>query len=109
MRSKSFRSSLDRLGWISAMCMLVVVGLADEPSSLPKAFIDGTGPGWRPLEESDFVNVNGKPDTWSFRDGVVHCTGQPVGVTRTRKLFGNFELVAQWRHLRSGGNSGIFV
>jgi hypothetical protein len=39
----------------------------------------------------------------------VHCTGQPVGVTRSRKRFGNFELVAQWRHLKSGGNSGIFV
>jgi hypothetical protein len=24
-------------------------------------------------------------------------------------MFTNFELVAQWRHLRSGGNSGIFV
>jgi hypothetical protein len=30
-------------------------------------------------------------------------------VTRTRKPFTNFELVAQWRHLRSGGNSGFFV
>ena len=39
----------------------------------------------------------------------MHCTGQPVGVTRTRKPLGNFELVAQWRHLQSGGNSGIFV
>jgi hypothetical protein len=32
-----------------------------------------------------------------------------VGVIRSRKVFTNFELVAQWRHLRSGGNSGIFV
>jgi hypothetical protein len=39
----------------------------------------------------------------------VHCTAAPVGVTRTVKPVANFELVAQWRHLRSGGNSGIFV
>ena len=39
----------------------------------------------------------------------MRCSGQPVGVTRTRKLLRNFELVAQWRHLSSGGNSGIFV
>jgi hypothetical protein len=92
-----------------AICAFVAIGLADEPSSLPKAFVNGTGTGWRPLEENDFVNVNCNPDTWSWKDGTVRCTGQPVGVTRTRKPLVNFELVAQWRHLRSGGNSGIFV
>ena len=30
-------------------------------------------------------------------------------MTRTKDPVTNFELVAQWRHLRSGGNSGIFV
>ena len=28
---------------------------------------------------------------------------------RSKQVFTNFELVAQWRHLKSGGNSGIFV
>ena len=28
---------------------------------------------------------------------------------RTQKQYTNFEFVAQWRHLESGGNSGIFV
>ena len=32
-----------------------------------------------------------------------------MGVTRTKQPVTNFELVAQWRHLKSGGNSGIFV
>jgi hypothetical protein len=82
---------------------------ADEPASPPKAFIDGTGPGWRELGETDFVNVNCDPDTWSWQDGTARCTGRPVGVIRSRKIYANFELVAQWRHLRSGGNSGIFV
>jgi hypothetical protein len=87
----------------------VLLGMADEPSSPPRAFIDGTGPGWKALGEEDFVAVNGDPGTWTWTDGVVHCTGQPVGVTRSRKPFTNFELVAQWRHLKSGGNSGLFV
>jgi hypothetical protein len=82
--------------------------LADEPD-LPKACIDGTGPGWRPLTGDDFVNVNCADDTWTWKDGVAHCTGQPVGVTRTREKVKNFELVAEWRHLKSAGNSGIFV
>ncbi len=82
---------------------------AEEPAALPKATIDGIGPGWRELSESDFTNVNCEPDTWTWKDGTAHCTGQPVGVIRTVKEYGNFELVAQWRHLKSGGNSGIFV
>lgn len=80
--------------------------LSAEP---PKAFIDGQGEGWRDLTEADFENVNLDPDTWTWKDGVAHCTGRPVGVIRSRKPIKNFELVAEWRHLEHGGNSGIFV
>ena len=83
--------------------------MSPQTPSLPRACIDGTGPGWRALGEDDFVPVNCNPETWTWKDGVVHCTGRPVGVIRTRKTVTNFELVAQWRHLQSGGNSGIFV
>src|SRR5437016_4276327 len=79
---------------------------SDEP---PKACIDGTGPGWAALGQNDFLNVNCEPDTWTWNDDRVHCTGKPVGVIRSKKLYVNFELVAQWQHLKSGGNSGIFV
>jgi len=75
----------------------------------PKAFIDGTGLGWRNLELTDFTNVNCAPTTWSTTNDMIHCTGHPVGVIRSHNLVTNFELVAQWRHLQSGGNSGIFV
>jgi hypothetical protein len=75
----------------------------------PKAFIDGTEPGWRTLTLADFEHVNCDPDTWSEKDGVIHCTGKPVGVVRSRQQLGNLELVAEWRHLESGGNSGIFL
>jgi hypothetical protein len=82
---------------------------ADHPAGSPKAFIDGTGPGWKPLGAEDFVNVNGAKDTWTWKGGNVHCTGMPIGVCRTQKQFTNFELVAQWRHEKRAGNSGIFV
>ena len=87
------------------------VGLADEPSDSPRAFLDGTGLGWRALGEDDFVNVNCSADTWTWKDGVVHGTGHPVGVARTKKALKNFELSRRWRHpaLKSGGNSGFFV
>jgi hypothetical protein len=100
-------------GLISAGVLLyVAVAEADqaaESGALPQASVDGTEPGWRALEEKDFVNVNCHADTWTWKDGVAHCSGEPVGVIRTQRSFKNFELVAQWRHLRSAGNSGIFV
>ncbi len=76
---------------------------------LPKATIDGVGPGWRALGEADFADVNGDPETWQFRDGLIFSTGKPIGVMRTRKKITNFELVVEWRHLRAAGNSGIFA
>jgi hypothetical protein len=91
------------------LALSAAFGLADEPAKPPRAFIDGTGPGWRTLGQDDFVPVNGDPDTWTWKDGLVHCTGQPVGVARTKQTVTNFELVAEWRHLKSAGNSGIFV
>jgi hypothetical protein len=94
---------------LASLCLLwAIAARADEPT-LPRAFIDGTGPGWRTLTGDDFVAVNGSPDTWTWKGGSVHCTGQPVGVTRTKTPVTNFELVARWKHLKSAGNSGIFV
>lgn len=84
----------------------------DKPAAttdVPSALIDGTGPGWRDLGEADFKNVNGDPDTWTFKNGEIQCKGTPVGVMRTVKQYGNFEMVLQWRHLKSAGNSGVFV
>jgi hypothetical protein len=109
MKTTSFRGSLVGIGCLLAICTPLTFGMPDEPAAAPRAFLDGTGPGWKALGQDDFVNVNCNPDTWTWQDGVVHCTGTPVGVARTRKPLVNFELVAQWRHLRSGGNSGIFV
>lgn len=74
-----------------------------------RAFIDDTAPGWRALGEDDFAPVNSAEDTWSWRDGVLHCTGEPVSVLRTSKQYKNFELVVEWMHEKPAGNSGVFV
>ena len=97
--------------WLTATLTLGIACAvaADEPAAFPKAFIDGTGPGWRALTEEDFTNVNCRDDTWNWVDGEAHCTGQPVGVIRTKQKFTNLELVAEWRHLKDAGNSGIFL
>jgi hypothetical protein len=113
MRSIARQRVLVMAGAVVALAAVTVtvLGFSDEPASAsrPRAFLDGTGPGWTALGEADFLNANGDPDTWTWKDGGVHCTGEPVGVARSVKTYTNFELVAQWRHLRSAGNSGIFV
>jgi hypothetical protein len=82
---------------------------ADDSAPLRKACIDGSGPGWRTLTLDDFVNVNCDPDTFSTRDGMIHCKGTPIGVARLKKPVRNFEMVLEWRHLKYAGNSGVFV
>lgn len=56
-----------------------------------------------------WVNVNCAPETWTVADGRIHCTGIPTGVLRTDRQFENFVLELEWRHLRPGGNAGLFV
>jgi hypothetical protein len=82
---------------------------AEPAAELPKAFIDGDAPGWVALAEADFAHVNDEPGTWTFEDGLIRCTGQPVGVIRTQKQYTNLELVVEWRHLQYAGNSGVFL
>jgi hypothetical protein len=93
----------------SALTLSVGTLRAEEETALPKATIDGTGEGWRAMAEDEFRNVNGKPDTWTWKDGVIYCTGTPTGVLASKKSFTNFELVVEWKHKQDGGNSGVFV
>jgi hypothetical protein len=56
-----------------------------------------------------WVNVNTDPDTWSVKDGLLVCKGQPIGVMRSERQYENFVLHIEWRHMEPGGNSGVFV
>lgn len=78
-----------------------------QASTPPRAFVDGAG--WDALTLDDLVNVNGEPDTWREVDGVLVCSGKPLGGARTRKEYTNFELVLEWKHHTFAGNSGLFL
>jgi type 1 glutamine amidotransferase len=80
-----------------------------EQSPPIRALIDDEGPGWRALVEQDFQHVNSAEETWSWKEGTLYCTGQPVSVLRTEKPYKNFELVVEWMHEKEAGNSGVFV
>ncbi len=58
---------------------------------------------------SGWVNVNTAEDTWSVRDGMIICTGHPIGVMRSDRQYENFIMEIEWRHMEAGGNSGMFL
>jgi hypothetical protein len=61
--------------------------------------------GWVPVN----VATNTANDTFTVQNGLIVCTGVPTGVMRTEKMYENFIVELEWRHLRPGGNSGFFV
>jgi hypothetical protein len=56
-----------------------------------------------------WVPVNTAEDTWKVRDGVLICSGHPIGVMRSDRQYENFVLHIEWMHMEPGGNSGVFV
>ncbi|HAV63494.1 MAG TPA: DUF1080 domain-containing protein [Verrucomicrobiales bacterium] len=91
---------------LAAILAQTVVAAENPPV---RATIDDMSPGWQALGSDDFASVNSAEDTWSWTNGVLYCTGQPISVLRTVKEYRNFELVVEWSHQRPAGNSGVFV
>jgi len=58
---------------------------------------------------SGWVDVNTSKETWTVRDGLLVCSGHPIGVLRSEKQYENFILHIEWMHMEVGGNSGVFI
>ncbi|ACU03820.1 3-keto-disaccharide hydrolase [Pedobacter heparinus] len=57
----------------------------------------------------NWINVNTDKETWKREKELLVCSGKPIGVMRSEKLYENFILEVEWKHLEAGGNSGVFV
>lgn len=88
--------------WVSLLAMVAFPTFvtADEPAFSP-LFNGRDLAGW--------VNVNCAPETFTVQDGMIHCDGLPTGALRTDRQFENFILELEWRHMKSGGNAGVFI
>ena len=79
----------------------------------PLFALDEQATDFRPLFNGEnlegWVNVNGAEDTWRAESGMLRCTGKPVCVLRTDRMYENFVLELQWRHASPKGNAGVFV
>lgn len=74
----------------------------------------GLDPLFNGKDLAGWVNVNCAPSTFTVAKDetgqpVIHCTGVPTGVLRTAEMHENFVLELEYRHLKAGGNAGVFV
>jgi hypothetical protein len=93
---------------LSAFMLVLLTSLGSLVMAGPKGL-----PQYRSLfngkDLSGWVPVNTGPETWTVRDGLLVCSGLPIGVMRSAKQYENFVLHIEWRHMESGGNSGVFI
>jgi hypothetical protein len=101
-----------------AFVILISLSIAADPD--PDAKTDETGvwpidqsPKWVDLfngkDLTGWKDVNTSPETWTVKDGLLVCTGRPIGVMRTTRQYENFILEIEWRHMKKKGNSGVFL
>lgn len=50
--------------------------------------------------------------TWSITNGVIHCTGTPIGYLRTKQSYSNYVVTVEWRFREvtpKANNTGVLV
>ncbi|MBI2927985.1 MAG: DUF1080 domain-containing protein [Verrucomicrobia bacterium] len=90
---------------VSFLAFLCALG----SSSGLRAAEEGFVPLFNGRDLTGWVPVNVAPNTFTVRDGMIVSTGVPTGVMRTTRHYENFILEVEWKHVRPGGNAGLFV
>ncbi|QEH38354.1 hypothetical protein OJF2_69550 [Aquisphaera giovannonii] len=64
--------------------------------------------GWTAVFEAQGADPS---RTWSVADGVLKCTGKPVGYLKTDREYSDYVLTVEWRWPAGteGGNNGVLV
>ena len=70
---------------------------------------EGFKPAFNGKDLSGWVAVNTAPSTWKMQDGMLICSGKPIGELRTARMYQNFVMELEWRHMVPRGNAGVFV
>lgn len=86
--------------------------LAEETRAVIRDGADGENGFQSMLNGKDltgWVLTNTPAETWSFRDGMLICSGKPIGEMRTAVMYQNFIMEVEWRHMKPRGNAGIFI
>lgn len=86
--------------------LLLLAACASAPKTTDA---DGFVPLFNGQDLDGWVLVNTAPSTWTVQDGLLHCSGKPTGELRTERMYQNFVLELEWRHLVPAGNAGVFL
>jgi len=78
-------------------------------SSVAAAADENFKPLFNGKDLSGWTIVNVAPSTFSARDGMIVSTGKPTGTMRTERMYENFIMDVEWRHMKPGGNAGVFI
>jgi hypothetical protein len=102
MNAKKMKRSPQISLWcIAALIAACMAAVAETPPQWVSLF-NGTN-------LNHWVDVNTSAETWSAENGVLKCSGNPIGVMRSEKQYENFILEIEWRHMKKKGNSGVFI
>ena len=63
--------------FIPLLSLATVALNAQAPEPLPKAVIDGTGPGWFAMRQEHFTKVNCDPETWTWTHALFGARASP--------------------------------
>ena len=99
------------------LCGFLLAGVLPATTSLiaqdQPAETNSDDEGYRPLfngqDLSGWVAVNTAPSTWRVEEGMLICSGKPIGELRTERMYQNFVMEVEWRHMVPAGNAGIFI
>ena len=89
---------------VVSACLIWLIAL---PAIVTRA--DDFVPLFNGKDLSGWVPVNVAPNTFTVKDGLLVSTGVPTGTMRTEKMYENFVIELEWRHMKAGGNAGLFV
>jgi hypothetical protein len=89
--------------FVSLVLILAVTAVANEPDN------DGFMPLFNGQDLSGWVLTNTPPATWTFQDNMLVCSGKPIGELRTERMYQNFVMELEWRHMVPRGNAGVFI
>jgi len=89
-----------------ASLLLLALGCS---SGAGTAVDEGFVPLFNGKDFTGWARVNCAPETFRVEDGIIISTGKPTGVMRTERMYENYVIELDWKHLKPRGNAGLFV
>jgi len=100
---------MNRICWIVTMLSIALLfNLCATPLTAADNE-EGFVPMFNGKDLSGWKMINIAPSTFTVKDGMVICSGKPIGELRTEKMYENFIMELEWRHMKPKGNAGVFV